>query len=67
MAWVLHRNGITPSMRLSKFILLGVAFHAAWSFVPYPVGAPVMNIEGGQEYGWFFFTSPHVPGCNCSS
>jgi peptidoglycan/LPS O-acetylase OafA/YrhL len=38
-------------------LLLGVAFHAAWSFVPYPFDAPIMDMRGGHGLGFFFFTS----------
>lgn len=38
-------------------LLLGVVFHAAWSFVPGPAGAPVVDESAHPLFGWFFFTS----------
>jgi len=38
-------------------LLLGVLFHAAWSFVPRSVGAPVIDRAANEFFGWFFFAS----------
>ncbi len=38
-------------------LLLGVVFHAAWSFVPAPIGAPIVDASAGVGFYWFFFTS----------
>ena len=38
-------------------LLLGVVFHAAWSFVPAPTGAPIVDSSAGVGFYWFFFTS----------
>lgn len=38
-------------------LLLGVVFHAAWTFVPRASGAPVVDPSGGLVFEWFFFTS----------
>jgi peptidoglycan/LPS O-acetylase OafA/YrhL len=38
-------------------LLLGVIFHAAWSFVPAPTGAPAVDMSGNRFFDWFFFTS----------
>ena len=38
-------------------LLLGVVFHAAWSFVPHPMGAPISDVSGSALFDWFFFTS----------
>ena len=38
-------------------LLLGVVFHAAWSFVPAPTGAPIVDASAGVGFYWFSFTS----------
>jgi peptidoglycan/LPS O-acetylase OafA/YrhL len=38
-------------------LLLGVVFHAAWSFAPAPLGAPIVDVSAGSGFYWFFFTS----------
>jgi peptidoglycan/LPS O-acetylase OafA/YrhL len=38
-------------------LLLGVAFHGAWSFVPYDFGAPAVDRSANELWGWFFFAS----------
>jgi glucans biosynthesis protein C len=38
-------------------LLLGVVFHAAWSFCPVPIGAPVVDASASTPFYWFFLTS----------
>lgn len=38
-------------------LLLGVVFHAAWSFVPFFSGAPIIDNSSNHGFGWFFFAS----------
>lgn len=38
-------------------LLLGIVFHAAWSFVPVPTGAPIVDANPHPAFDWFFFTS----------
>jgi hypothetical protein len=38
-------------------LLLGVVFHAAWSFAPAPLGAPIVDASARVGFHWFFFTS----------
>lgn len=38
-------------------LLLGVVFHAAWSFVPRAAGAAVVDRSAHPLFDWFFFTS----------
>ncbi len=38
-------------------LLLGVVFHAVWSFVPAPMGAPVVDVSVNRFFDWFFFAS----------
>ena len=38
-------------------LLLRVVFHAAWSFAPVPMGAPIVDTSAGVGFYWFFFTS----------
>ncbi len=38
-------------------LLLGVVFHAAWSYVPAPMGAPIVDASASRFFDWFFFTS----------
>ncbi len=38
-------------------LLLGVLFHAAWSFVPFNVGAAIVDPAANDFFGWFFFAS----------
>lgn len=38
-------------------LMLGVVFHAAWSFVPASMGAPAVDASGSPFFDWFFFTS----------
>jgi hypothetical protein len=38
-------------------LLLGVVFHAAWSFVPAPTGAFIVDASAGGGFYWFSFTS----------
>lgn len=38
-------------------LLLGVVFHAAWSFVPAPTGAVIIDASASRFFDWFFFTS----------
>lgn len=38
-------------------LMLGVVFHAAWSFVPRHMGAAIVDHSGSVAFDWFFFTS----------
>jgi hypothetical protein len=38
-------------------LLLGVVFHAAWSFVPVTTGAFIVDASAGEGFYWFSFTS----------
>jgi glucan biosynthesis protein C len=38
-------------------LLLGVVFHATWSFAPTAMGAPIVDVKAGAAFDWFFFTS----------
>src|SRR5215217_5656519 len=38
-------------------LVLGVVFHAAWSFVPRACGAPVVDVSGGVVFEWFMFAA----------
>jgi peptidoglycan/LPS O-acetylase OafA/YrhL len=38
-------------------LLLGVVFHAAWTFVPRYSGAPIVDVSGNLGFDWFFFAS----------
>lgn len=38
-------------------LLLGVVFHAAWSFTGTVTGAPIADASGGPLFHWFFYTS----------
>ena len=38
-------------------LMLGVVFHAAWSFVPRHVGGPIVDPSGTIAFDWFFFTA----------
>jgi len=37
--------------------MLGVVFHAVWSFVPRNTGAAIVDVAGNRFYDWFFFAS----------
>ena len=36
-------------------LMLGVVFHAVWSFVPQSTGAPIVDVAGNRFFDWFFF------------
>lgn len=38
-------------------LLLGVLFHAAWTFVPRASGGPIVDISGHAVFDWFFFAA----------
>ena len=38
-------------------LLLGIVFHAAWFYVPFPVKTPVSDVGGNDFFGWFFVWS----------
>jgi peptidoglycan/LPS O-acetylase OafA/YrhL len=38
-------------------LMLGVVFHAAWSFVPRPFGAPMVDASASEGFAWFFYTA----------
>ncbi len=38
-------------------LMLGVVFHAAWSFVPRHTGGPIVDHSGIVAFDWFFYTS----------
>jgi glucans biosynthesis protein C len=38
-------------------LMLGVVFHAAWSFVPGPFGAPMVDASASEGFAWFFYTA----------
>src|SRR5690349_349531 len=38
-------------------LMLGVLFHAAWSFIPKAMGAPVVGVSAVVRFDWSFFTS----------
>lgn len=38
-------------------LLLGVVFHAVWTFIPHPSGAPLVDASAHPVFDWFFFTA----------
>lgn len=38
-------------------LMLGVVFHAVWSFVPRSTGGAIVDVSGNRFFDWFFFTS----------
>lgn len=38
-------------------LLLGIVFHAAWTFTNEPAGAPIVDVSGNIVFSWFFTTS----------
>jgi peptidoglycan/LPS O-acetylase OafA/YrhL len=38
-------------------LLLGVVFHAAWSFIGRASGGPIVDVSGSVVFDWFFFAS----------
>ena len=37
--------------------MLGVVFHATWSFVPRHTGGPIVDHSGAVAFDWFFYTA----------
>jgi uncharacterized membrane protein len=38
-------------------LLIGVVFHAAWSFQAIPWGAPVVDVSSNIGFDWFVYTA----------